>query len=139
MSALHQAPPQTADAARTADHPEFGFIGMEGVVLSEVAYWLEDGHHVFRSTEYDVIVGDADKQTAIAAFVEATEDYADFLAQFESHTVEDLTIATTIFKRLVEIYERAQARHHHRRTVLSVLRRGHDAARGWHHEPAALT
>lgn len=136
MSALHQ------DAAREAatTAPEYGVIGMEGLPLSTVAYWQEDGMHVFRSTEYDVVAADADKQAAILAFVQQSEDYASFLASFAERTVDDLTISTMILRRLLDIYERAEA---HRRRRLAILRHlrgrgGHSAARSWRHEPAAL-
>jgi hypothetical protein len=140
MSALQQAAVPSGTAGPTPEHPEFGVIGMEGFALSNVAYWQEGGLHVFRSTEYDVIVADENKQVAIAAFAEQSEDYAGFLAEFADRTMEDLTISTTILRRLVDIYESAQAQRSGRLAIIRKLRgRGHDAAHGWHHEPTALT
>lgn len=136
MSALHQ---EAAHETATPQ-PEFGEIGVDGLTLSAVAYWQEDGMHVFRSTEYDVIASNENKQVAILAFVQQSEDYANFLASFGEHTVEDLTISTMILRRLLDIHERAQE---HRRRRLAIVRhlrsRGHSVVRGWHHEPAVLT
>lgn len=47
-------------ATPTAERPESGTIGSAGVPLFTVEHWLEDGDHVFRSTEFDMTIGAPD-------------------------------------------------------------------------------
>lgn len=102
---------------------------MHGAMLSGAAYWFEDGLHVFRSTEYDVIAADEDKDTAARIFVEKSEDYGKFLAEPEGQpTFEDLGVATLIMSRLIQGYEAILAK-----------RKSRNPTPEWHHVPAART
>jgi hypothetical protein len=114
---------------------------MFGVVLSKVADLRDGPLHVFRSLDYDVIAADEDKHEAIRTFVANSEDYAGFLSDANGDaTREDLQLASVILQRLLGGYEAAADRRARRLKIMRMLRRrGHDAARGWHHQPAALT
>ena len=90
MSALRDR--QTDAPPATAENPHVGSVGCYGVELSKVAYWREDGDHVFRSMEYDVIAADEDFYKAVHAFVRNSIDYARFLSEAEDRTGTDVEI-----------------------------------------------
>jgi len=103
----------TATAATTspptADAPDLGVIGLGGVEISQVAYWVEDGEHVFRSTEYDVIGADLDFNRAVVKFIENSEDYARFIAdRFKENdaSIDEAEVALTLIQRFAEVYQR---------------------------------
>lgn len=96
-----------AEQLPTKESPEHGAICLKGVVLSEVAYWVEDGDHVFRSTEFDLIAGDPDRDAAIGKFVDYARDlvglYTDL--DIEEVTPAELEIAMTLVSRLNAAYQ----------------------------------
>lgn len=124
----------------TEDAPEHGVICREGVVVSDVLHWVEDGDHVFRSTEFDVIAGDADLATAADKFVQNAEDLADFYVDARRDLTEiELEHAIRLLQRFTEIYRSENRLLEARSRRLSVLiaflrlrswRRAHDLHRG---------
>jgi hypothetical protein len=124
----------------TVDDPESGEIRVRGVILSAVAYWREDGVHVFRSTEYDVIAADEDRDTAARTFIEKSEDYAEFLSDSDGDpTEDDIAIATMIVHRLLEGYAGPEDADCRRELLARVGERVRSAVEQSWHRPAPRT
>lgn len=124
MSALHDRTTRAEVPAMTADNPHVGSIGWGDIVLSRVAYWREDGDHVFRSLEYDVIAADSDPYRAVHGFVQNSVEYARLLSSADERTPEDVELANTIMGRLVAILEAIQLGDERERPILRRLRHG---------------
>lgn len=127
---------ETSTPVPTADSPAFAEIGANGVVLSKVAYWHEDGDHVIRSTEFDVIAGHADLDEAIRRFVVNTLGYAALLAQSEDRTEDDLATVLLIYQRAADFMREIEENQRplRRRRLLRFGRRGGygpRTKRGW--------
>src|SRR5436305_14740678 len=105
MSATASDPARTASAhPPTHNTPEHGTILLGDIVLSHVAYWPEDGMHVFRSEEYDVLAAAESMEDAVRVFVQKSEDYAKFLSDADP-TPDDLRLANVIYGRLADGWE----------------------------------
>jgi hypothetical protein len=78
--------PATAEKnqALTEAAPERGNVAVFGLPVSNAEHWLEDGVHVLRSTEFDVIAGDPDFQRALEIFCEKAEDLWSYLSTLET-------------------------------------------------------
>jgi hypothetical protein len=95
----------------TPDDPHVGTVGLgDEFPLSKVAYWQQDGMHVFRSVEYDLQTADEDIREAILAFVHGSIDYARFLSEPDDPAPADLAIANMIFDRALRINEEINRR-----------------------------
>jgi hypothetical protein len=129
------------NAQPTADKPEIGCISLGGVPLSQVAYWVEDGEHVFRSTEYDVLAAAPDFAGAVVKFIENSEDYAKFIADLfreDEASLEEAEVALTLIQRFAEVYrqQRDAARQEARRLIRIPRRRpGNVAPDGYRRSP----
>lgn len=99
-----------------------GTIGMAGVVLSRVIYWVEDGVHVLRSTEFDISASDEDHQAAVEKFVANAEDLAYFYRDLDDPTVEELETALEILTRIHRAYTSQKKRDAIRRAQIRRLR-----------------
>lgn len=128
------------EGAPTAEHPERGTIASAGVPLFPVEHWVEDGEHVFRSSEFDLIIGDADFDAAIEKFIEGADDLWGFLEEQQNLTEGEIELVSLIASRfrplLQELERRERAR---RRPVLAIPlpRRGVERLVTW--RPASQT
>lgn len=104
----------TSDEEEPVEHSEdikeidFGAIFWREVPISDVEHWTEDGNHIFRSTEFDMLVANEDEQRAVDQFVETTEDLLNItlatLQQGEvAHT--DLDVARILIPRFLKVYK----------------------------------
>lgn len=99
---------------------EDGSIGAVGVVLSRVIHYVEDGMHVFRSTEFDIAAADEDRRTAVVKFVENAQDLVAFYRDLDDRTNDELHTAFTLMSRFNEVDRITREREEH--AVLSKLR-----------------
>jgi hypothetical protein len=126
------------------DAPEFGTIRLCGLLVSEVAYWFEDGDHVFRSMEFDLYAADSDRDVAIRKFIDNADDFAEALVDWDSEgsaTPEEVGAARTLLSRLTAGYravsnkleaEREERERHLIRVNLRRRRRRGVRVRGWY-------
>ncbi len=120
----------------TADDPGYGTIGIYNQPISDVAYWIEGGDHVFRSVEFDIIAGAPDFDEAISKFIDNAEDLATSIAELDGddRTAQESQDAMTIFQRLAGAYEESERIEQERRRrmrLLRLLRRRPDSHRGF--------
>lgn len=115
-------------------------ISLEGVLISEALHWVEDGHYIFRSTEFDVIAGATTSQEAIAKFIDKAEDLATYLAELahdaEAETThEEGDLAILLLTRFRDAYQAGAKRLENerlRRQILARIRgRRGDSHRAW--------
>ncbi|HXQ21187.1 MAG TPA: hypothetical protein VN812_05895 [Candidatus Acidoferrales bacterium] len=129
----------TPDRA-TADLPEVGTICYAGIPAFEVEHWLEDGHYVFRSTEFELVAGDADMATAVDRFVEGADDLWNALEEQDDLTANELELVSLLasrFRRVLHELERREQRRRARRISFSLHRQRGQRLRTWH--PAGRT
>lgn len=104
-------PPSAPQAIKgpSAENPLIGTIGMFNQVISKAAYWVEDGDHVFRSLEFDVIAGAPTRDEAVIRFLDKAEDLASLIASLpeDDLTVEEVHTALTILSRFTAAYHTA--------------------------------
>lgn len=120
--------------APTEATPDLGRITAFGVVVSEAQHWVEDGIHVLRSTEFDLVAGDADFQRAVDLFGEKTQDLFWYLADLPHITEVENDTFVLLAPRFMQIQQELERREAQRRRQLvsfpRLKRRGaHD--RNW--------
>jgi hypothetical protein len=93
---------QTEHSVPPAEHPERGAISYAGAVF-DVEHWVEGGEHVFRSTEFDLTVGDPDIRHAVDKFVEGADDLWSFLEEQEKLTEGELELVSLLASRFREV------------------------------------
>lgn len=138
MTALRDS---STSAQPTSENPATIAFGTGDIVLSRVAYWHEDGQHVIRSLEYDVIAASEDLFTAIRKFALNTVEYARMLSEAEDRTPEDAELASMIFDRLGAVLAEIEVEPPQRRGgLLTRVRhhRGQQVGHGWRLHHAAL-
>jgi hypothetical protein len=94
------------------ESPEIGRITFGGELISEVAYWVEDGDHLFRSTEFDVYAADPDRATAIGKFIDNVDDLGIALAAWTDQdlaTGDDMDACVTLLRRMTAAYRAVSA------------------------------
>jgi hypothetical protein len=129
--------PTTQTTDPTEDAPEQGQIGWFGVVVSEVAHWVEDGDFVFRSLEFDVEAGDPELERAVSKFIDNTSDfraYLDALDDRGENEEEMLQLLNSRFSRIAGELERRERARQERLINISFGRRRRrgDHFRVWH-------
>jgi hypothetical protein len=117
----------------TADAPETGTICYADVPAFEVEHWIEDGHYVFRSTEFELAVGDSDMAGAIDRFVEGADDLWNALEEQGDLTPNELELVSLLasrFRQVLHELERREQESRQRRIKISL----HPAQRlrTWH-------
>lgn len=120
----------------TFDVPEEGELSLYGTRISGVEHWFEDGDHVLRSTEFDLIAGAPSLEEAAERFVESLEDLAEAvgdLVRAERSLEHERDVGLVVLGRLAAAYK-AGAREVYRETrllrVLSLFRRRRGDSRG---------
>jgi hypothetical protein len=119
----------------TPDHPETGMIGIAGVPTFEVEHWLEDGHYVFRSTEFELVGGAADMPSAIDRFVEGADDLWSTLEEQDDLTANELELVSLLasrFRRVLHELERQDQERRKRLISISLHRQRGQRLRTWH-------
>jgi hypothetical protein len=103
------------EAPRSAKLPEtieIGTIGVQigdhRVPISGIEHWVEDGIHVFRSTEFDCMGEAEDALEAVNAFVDNAEDLFRFLDDLHDAgraTEDETRLLIKLSRRFFEMYE----------------------------------
>jgi hypothetical protein len=102
-----------AEALLTEEAPEHGCLGIFDVILSSANRWMENGVHVIRSTEFELVGEGESLQDAVQDFVGHAIDYQSYLATLierEEATEHEIRVAGQLGPRLARAYE-ATARH----------------------------
>lgn len=95
-----------------------GLASRFDIVVSEGEHWVEDGEHVLRSTEFDVIAGDPDFERALAKFIDKHEDLWIYLSQVEELTDNENETFLALAPRFVAIHREFERREEERRERL---------------------
>lgn len=121
----------------TEGTPETGDICIRGVVISTVDHWVAEDLHVFRSTEFDLIVEHEDEWEAVRIFLDSARDLAFYFAdliqerQATQHEVETANLLLPRFLKAAEESERSLRAA--QRRILNIPRRhDRDSESGWH-------
>ncbi len=91
-----------------SESPEEGVLTFHGVEVFPALYWVEDGDHVFRSMEFDLLAADRDQYVAIQKFIEMAEDLAGYysdLTKAGRATEAEADIALQILSRINEVLQ----------------------------------
>ena len=111
---------QTADSERieaplTEGAPDPGCAVSFGILVSEGEHWVEEGVHVIRSTEFDVIAGDPDFDRALDQFVDKHEDLWGYLSGLEELTDNENETFLKLAPRFLAIHRELERREEERR------------------------
>ena len=101
-----------ASALPTEDVPEYGRVTTAGIVLSEAAHWIEEGAHVIRSSEFELIGEGDDLEEAVRDFVGHALDLVDYLkTEIErgEATEREVRVAGLLGARLGQAYRQVAA------------------------------
>jgi hypothetical protein len=122
----------TAQDSPTAEHPEQGQICYAGIPAFAVEHWIECGEYVFRSTEFELVVGDPVMSQAVDRFVEGADDLWSFLEKQEKLTENELELVSLLASRFRKVLHELDRREEKRsRQHISIsLRDKH--LRSWH-------
>lgn len=101
-------------------------------IVSFAEHWVEDGAHVIRSLDFDVIAGDPDFQRAIDQFVEKAEDLWSYLSGLEVISENENEMFLTMAPRFLKIYKELERREARRRERLISINLGRVRQRGQH-------
>lgn len=108
----------------TEDAPDVGTIaiavGDRLVEISEVQHWIEDGSHVFRSTEFDCIAEAENEGDAVVAFVANAEDlfrFLDDLMDAGRATGQETRTLVKLSRRFFEAFEASEEEERHRARI----------------------
>jgi hypothetical protein len=96
------------------------------VPVSAAEHWEEDGVHVFRSLEFNVIAGHEDFNTAVDQFVEKAEDLWTYLSELDGLTDnenETFLILSPRFRQILKVLERREEERLRRLVTVKVRRR----------------
>jgi hypothetical protein len=135
-----------AQAQPTEVSPDYGGVQIIGLPVGAAEHWVEDGIHVIRGSEFDVIAGDPDFQTAVEKFGEKAEDLWIYLGNQEHLTENENDTFLVLAARFSAIYKelgRLEAKR--RQQVLSInlarlRQRGEQHLRNWqpHSTPVSV-
>lgn len=126
-----QAQPPTEAA------PEYGRIAVFDITVSFAERWEEDGVHVLRSMDFDVIAADKDLQRAVDQFVEKAEDLWSYLSGLDTISENENEMFLKMAPRFLDIYRELERREKARRErVISInfgrlRQRGQHSLRNW--------
>jgi len=124
-----------AEATQTntlATQRELGSICYAGIPAFEVEHWVEDGDYIFRSTEFELTVGDADINVAVDRFVEGADDLWSVLEEQDDLTANELELVSLLasrFRQVLHEFERREREQKRHRISVSLHRR---RLRTWH-------
>jgi hypothetical protein len=117
--------------------PEYGEVCLHGVRIATAAHWVEDGEHVLRSLEFDLIVGAPSLEEAVSKFLESAEDIADHLSELgeDRITHDEVEVALALYHRFSDAYKAGVAyyrRHSVRLAIRRILGRQSNGRGGYH-------
>jgi hypothetical protein len=115
------------------DAPVLGRAKWLGVPISEGERWVEDDVHVIRSTEVDVIAGDADFQQAVEQFIRKVEDLFHYLSTVEELSDNENETYLRLAPRFLKVYKELERREEERRRRLISISFGRLRERGEHY------
>jgi len=93
--------------APTEEAPDFGRVVAAGVTLSEGMHWLEEGAHVIRSSEFELIGEGDDLDEAVRSFIGHALDLLAFLTEEIERgeaTNHEVRVAGVLGARLAQAY-----------------------------------
>jgi hypothetical protein len=100
--------PELAAGNSAPEAPDTGQVCAHGVRLSSAVHWVEDGEHIIRSTEFDLIASGPTLDDAVNAFVDNAEDHVRFIGDLvrqERATEHEVEVASTLMQRFLTAYE----------------------------------
>jgi hypothetical protein len=95
--------------------PEYGCVMAFDTIVSFAEHWEEDGIHVLRSLDFDVVAGDSDFQRAVDQFVEKAEDLWSYLSGLETISDNENEMFLKMAPRFLKIYKELERREASRR------------------------
>ena len=125
-SSPHPSPYQGVTEANA----EHGFVCVRGGALFPAERWFEDGLHVIRSSEFDLLAEDEDPDRAVDVFVESAWELGATLGDLQKrgeatpHEIETLALLSQRFFEAAQAADREQRR---RRIQINLRQRGHHA------------
>jgi hypothetical protein len=131
---LMASPMNTVDRP-TPDHPDTGVIRIAGLPAFDVEHWVEDGAYIFRSTEFELVVGAPDMATAIDRFVEGADDLWSVLEEQDDLTANELELVSLLasrFRMVLHELERREQERRRGRISISLHRQRGQRLRTWH-------
>lgn len=96
----------------TEEAPELGRVVAAGITLSEGTHWLEDGAHVIRSSEFELMGEGEDLDDAVRDFIGHALDLVSYLtAEIErgEATDHEIRVAGVLGARLAQAYQQVTA------------------------------
>jgi hypothetical protein len=119
------------------DAPEYGVVCLHGVPIAKAAHWIEDGDHVLRGLEFDLIVGAPSLEEAVVKFLESAEDFADHLSELgeERVTHDEVETVLALYHRFTDAYKAGESyyrRHILRLAVQRIFGRRPNGRGGYH-------
>jgi hypothetical protein len=112
--------------------PEYGCVVAFDTIVSFAEHWEEDGVHVLRSLDFDVISGDTDLDKAIDQFVEKAEDLWSYLSGLETISENENETFLKLAPRFLNIYKELERREASRRKRVVSINFGRIRQRGEH-------
>ena len=119
--------PDTSDSPKqdvvpSEGQPEVGAILYRdtGVAIASVYHWIDEGLHVFRSAEFDLIAAAEDEQEAVNQFVDSLEDRLELIANLDEDEVteDEAQLFRQVTERFFEAWRILEERE--RRRVISI-------------------
>lgn len=123
---------QTSPKPLTEAAPEYGRVVTFDTTVSFAEHWEEDGVHVVRSLDFDVIAGDPDFSRAIDQFVEKAEDLWIYLSGLEVISDNENEMFLKLAPRFLDIYKELERREASRRERMISISFGRLRQRGEH-------
>ena len=118
----------------TEDAPEYGCVLAFDTIVSYAEHWEEDGIHVLRSLDFDVIAGDGEFQRALDQFVEKAEDLWSYLSSLEVISDNENEMFLKLAPRFLGIYKELERREASRRERVVSIDFGRLRQRGQQHQ-----
>ena len=126
----------------TENTPQTGCVTLAGgVALSAADRWFEDGQHVIRSLEFDLVAEDPDPSRVVDVFVESAQDLGVALLELGArgeateHETETLALLSQRLFTAAQFLEREQDR---RRIQIRLRLRGHHSGQ-WRQQTRPAT
>lgn len=86
--------------------------------MSRAEYWVEDGMHVIRSLDFDVIAGDPDFSRALKQFGEKAQSLWEYLSGLESISDHENETFVVLARRFTDLFRELERREEERRRKL---------------------
>ena len=132
----------------TEDAPEFGRVHIFEVTVSEGERWIEDGVHIIRSTEFELLGQGDSVGEAVEDFIGHAVDYHMYLArlvQENDATEHEARVLGELSRRFVEAYEESRKDSERRDSRLFTLtlnlgrRHSRQRPQHWHPSPRNIS